>query len=216
LGPAARRLVLRAISRADRLRLAWLRGLHQGLQVDARASSNLAVARYRLAPGAILRLAAGVVTERRPGALSFLLEEDARIDVEEGAWLRTEISPITLVAFRGARLRVGPESLLNGCHLSAKREVVLGRRVFVGPGTRVFDADQHDLDAEHPERVEPVHLGDHAWIASDVTVLRGVRVGSHAVVGARSLVTADIPPHTLAFGTPARPRGTVGDRSTAR
>ena len=50
----------------------------------------------------------------------------------------------------------------------------MGRRVFVGPGSRIFDADQHDFDAERLEEVEPVSIGDHVWIASDVTVLRGV------------------------------------------
>ena len=79
----------------------------------------------------------------------------------------------------------------------------------MGPGSRVFDADQHDLDAEHPEVMAPVTIGDYAWVASDVTVLRGVTIGEHAVIGARSLVTRDVPPHTLAFGSPAtraRPR----------
>ena len=47
-------------------------------------------------------------------------------------------------------------------------------------------------------------------------VLRGVAIGEHCIVGARSLVTSDVPPHTLVFGQPARPRGTVGDRSRAR
>jgi len=46
-----------------------------------------------------------------------------------------------------------------------------------------------------------------------VTVLRGVRIGSHAVIGARSLVTRDVPDHALVHGVPARVRGTVGDRS---
>ena len=78
------------------------------------------------------------------------------------------------------------------------------------------DADQHDLDAEHPERVEPVHIGDHAWVASDATVLRGVTVGEHAVVGARSVVTRDVAPHTLVVGVPAAPLGKVGDRSRTR
>jgi acetyltransferase-like isoleucine patch superfamily enzyme len=53
-------------------------------------------------------------------------------------------------------------------------------------------------------------------VASDVTVMRGVTIGAHAVVGARSLVTRDVPPHTLVYGTPAEPRGTVGDRTNAR
>ena len=38
----------------------------------------------------------------------------------------------------------------------------------------------------------------------------------NAIVGARSLVTRDVPAHGLAFGIPARVRGLVGDRSKAR
>jgi acetyltransferase-like isoleucine patch superfamily enzyme len=130
--------------------------------------------------------------------------------------LRTEIEPVRIVAGPGARIRVGDDSLLNGCHVSAKQSVTLGRRVFVGYGSRILDADQHDFDFERPERCAPVEIGDHAWIASDVTVLRGVRIGAHAVIGARSVVTRDVPEHTLAFGNPAVPRGKVGDRSRAR
>jgi maltose O-acetyltransferase len=59
-------------------------------------------------------------------------------------------------------------------------------------------------------------IGEHAWVAADCTILKGVTVGAHSVIGARSIVTGDVPPHTLALGQPARPRGTVGDRSNAR
>jgi acetyltransferase-like isoleucine patch superfamily enzyme len=83
----------------------------------------------------------------------------------------------------------------------------------VGPGSRIFDSDQHDLDDEHLEMTQPVVVGDFTWIASDVTVLRGVEIGSHSVIGSRSLVTRSIPEHTLAYGVPARPGGEVGDRS---
>jgi maltose O-acetyltransferase len=102
---------------------------------------------------------------------------------------------------------------LNGCHLSAKHAIVGGRRTWIGPGCRVIDSDQHDLDATHREQGGPIAIGDHVWITSDVTVLRGVRIGSHAVIGAKSLVNRDVPDHTLAFGQPATVRGTVGDRS---
>lgn len=212
----ARALRWRAALLADRLRLGLRCRLEPGLDVDPSASPHLAGARLRLGPGARLRIGAGVATERRPGALSLLLHEGAEVEIGERVWLRTEIAPLTLVAYPGARIRVGADSLLNGCSLSAKRELALGRRVFVGPGSRLFDADQHDLDAERPERVAPVRVGDHAWIAADATVLRGVSIGAHAVVGARSLVARDVPEHTLAVGVPARPAGRVGDRSRAR
>jgi carbonic anhydrase/acetyltransferase-like protein (isoleucine patch superfamily) len=210
------RLRLRALHACDLLRLRWLRWQTPGLEIHPGASANLAWARYRLAPGARLVIGDGVVTERRRDGVCFSLEPDATVTIGAGTWLRSELGPVHLVAFEGARLEVGPEGFLNGCHLSAKREVTLGRRVWVGPGSRVFDSDQHDFDAERPERSAPVRLGDHTWIGSDVTVLRGVTVGEHCVVGARSLLTRDLPPHTLAFGAPAVPRGPVGDRSAVR
>ncbi|MBW2712190.1 MAG: acyltransferase [Deltaproteobacteria bacterium] len=83
-------------------------------------------------------------------------------------------------------------------------------------GSRIFDADQHDFDADHPEKVEPVVLEEHVWVAADATVLRGVRIGAHSIVGTRSVVTKSVPPHTLVAGIPAKPLGSVGDRSGAR
>jgi len=212
LEPLAAHL-LRAVQAIDRWRLGRLQRTHPGVEIDATASTNLAVAHYELGPAARLRIGRGVVTERTPGALRFVIGAGASIEIGEGTWLRTELGPNYLRAFDGARISLGPGSWLNGCHLSAKRAILCGRRAWIGPGARLIDADQHALDSEHPERIAPITLGDHVWITADVTVLRGVSIGDHCVIGARSVVTRDIPPHTMAHGIPARPRGKVGDRS---
>jgi maltose O-acetyltransferase len=148
--------------------------------------------------------------------VSFVLGPGATVEIGERAWLRCEIGQTHIVAFAGATLRIGPEAFLNGCHVSAKGRVELGRRAWLGPGTRVFDADQHDMDDQRPERIGEVVIGDHVWVAGDVTILRGVTIGEHSIVGARSLVLEDVPPHTLVVGVPAKPVGVVGDRSCAR
>jgi hypothetical protein len=71
-----------------------------------------------------------------------------------GTWLRGETEPTRHRRVRGrAELSARPDSFLNGAHLSAKRSVRLGRRAWVGLGSRVFDSDQHDYDAEHPEAI---------------------------------------------------------------
>jgi acetyltransferase-like isoleucine patch superfamily enzyme len=217
--PAPRRVVglqLKALQAYDRFRLRRLMARHRGLEIHPAASSNLAAARYDLAEGARLRIGAGVVTERLAGALHFSLGRGAEISVGEGTWLRTELGPVHIVAFDGARITLGPLGFLNGCHLSAKRELRTGHRAWIGVGSRVFDSDQHDLDSEHPEISQAVTIGDCVWVASDVTILRGVTIGEHSVIGACSLVTRDIPPHTLAFGQPATPKGVIGDRSNTR
>jgi acetyltransferase-like isoleucine patch superfamily enzyme len=213
---SARAIQLRLVQAWDRLRLARLCAHHPGLVFEAAASTNLAAARYVLEPGARVVFGAGVHADRTPGGLVVIAGREAQIEIGAGTWLRGETDPVRLVAFAGAQLRVGPDSFLNGCHLSAKRSVRLGRRAWVGLGSRVFDSDQHDFDAEHGEQIAPVEIGDYAWVASDVTVLKGVRIGSHSIVGTRSLVTRDVPDHTVVFGIPAIVRGKVGDRSQTR
>jgi acetyltransferase-like isoleucine patch superfamily enzyme len=211
-----RRWLLLGSFQWDRLRLRVLRWLLPGLEVDPSATPAFASARFVIAPGGRLLIGPGAATERNPRALTFVVHEGGEIVIRSGAWLRTEVAPVVLVAFPGARLEVGERVMLNGCSVSAKQEVVLEPRSMVGPGSRIYDADQHDLDDERPEVVAPVRIGELAWVASDVTVMRGVTIGAHAIVGARSLVTSDVPPHTLAYGSPAVPRGAVGDRSGAR
>ncbi|MCG8592700.1 MAG: acyltransferase [Proteobacteria bacterium] len=212
----ADRLRLRALQLLDRLRLWRLRRRHPGLVLEPGASTNFAHARFDLAPGARVTIEAGAVTERRRDGVVFDVGPGGQLTVGAGTWLRSDRGPVHLIVYDGARLTVGPECFLNACQVSAKLEVTLGRRAWVGPGSRIYDADQHDLDAERPERRAPVRIGDCAWITSDATVLRGVEMGAHSVLGTRSVLLESVPPHTFVAGTPARPLGRVGDRSRVR
>ena len=167
------RILLHAIQAWDLLRLAILRWGHPGLEIDPGASTNFATSDYSLAPGARLVIRPGAVTERRAGGVRFVLEADARVEIGAGVWLRSELGPVRIFAFAGAELTLGPESFLNGCHVSAKRSLRVGRRSWIGPGSRVFDSDQHDLDDTRPLRSEPVSIGDCAWIALSVQTTAG-------------------------------------------
>ena len=187
--------------------------MNSNLEINPRASSNFAVADIRMAPGAKLQIGSGVVTERKRAALSIVLGENAEVLIGAGSWLRTELQHLRIEAGPNAQIRIGDEAFLNGCQLFAKQRIELGRRVWVGTGSRIFDSDRHDFDADHPEKIESVAIGDFTWVASDVSVLRGSRVGTHCVVGTRSLVKGEIPDHSLAFGVPAEVKGEVGDRS---
>ncbi len=183
-------LILKALRAFDRTRLRIRMALQPGLDVHPDASSNFAAARFSLAPGARLRIGPHAVTERRSGALCFILDPGASVEVGEGAWLRTEVGAVNIVAFEGAHIDIGPGCLLNAAYLSAKREVRLAPHTNIGMGSRVFDSDQHDFDADRPEVTAPVRIGDRVWIASDVTVLRGVTIGDHSIVGRKRIGSA--------------------------
>ena len=50
----------------------------------------------------------------------------------------------------------------------------------------------------------PIRLHDNVWIGFDVCVLPGVTIGEGSIVGARSVVNADVPAYTIVAGNPAR------------
>lgn len=48
-------------------------------------------------------------------------------------------------------------------------------------------------------------IGSDVWIGYEAVILAGVTIGDGAVVGARAVVTKDVPPYTIVGGVPARP-----------
>jgi acetyltransferase-like isoleucine patch superfamily enzyme len=50
---------------------------------------------------------------------------------------------------------------------------------------------------------QPIAIGCNVWIGARVTVLKGVRVGDGAIIGAGSVVTRDVPSQAIAAGVPA-------------
>ena len=149
----------------------------------------------------------------RPGDASRSDADSGLSECPEECWLRTECGENRLTLFPGARMQIGPRSLINGAMLSAKSELSIGSEALIGFGVRVLDSDQHDLDRDHPERTEPVRIGNRVWIGADSMVLRGSTIGDDVVIGARSLVTGDIPSGVLALGVPAKPIREIGSRA---
>ena len=80
----------------------------------------------------------------------------------------------------------------------------------------VASPERKEPDLARAERSSPVHIGAYAWVSSDATVLRGVTIGAHSIIGTRSVVNRDVPAHEFWAGSPARALGTVGDRTHAR
>ena len=48
-------------------------------------------------------------------------------------------------------------------------------------------------------------IGNDVWIGYEAVILSGVTIGDGAVIGARAVVTKDVPPYTVVGGTPAKP-----------
>lgn len=48
-------------------------------------------------------------------------------------------------------------------------------------------------------------IGNDVWIGYEAVIFSGVTIGDGAVIGARAVVTKDVPPYTIVGGVPAKP-----------
>ena len=73
------------------------------------------------------------------------------------------------------------------------------------------------LQTEKDWKVEPTVVRTGASIGSGATILANITIGEHALIGAGSVVTRDVPPNAIVAGNPARLlRSLAKEAATAR
>ncbi|KAI9373061.1 trimeric LpxA-like protein [Aspergillus egyptiacus] len=99
----------------------------------------------------------------------------------------------------GYNIKVGSGVFINfNCTILDTCTVSIGSRTLIGPNVSLFSGT-HPVDPEvrdgtnGPEMGRPIVIGQDCWIAGNVVVLPGVRIGDGCTVGAGSVVTRDIP-----------------------
>lgn len=137
--------------------------------------------------------------ERRLELLDKLLTE---VDV-----MNVEILSPFMVDY-GYNIHIGAGSFFNhNTYLMDCAKITFGKHCFIGPNCGFYTAI-HPLEVEERnegyEIAKPIDIGDNVWIAGDVTVMPGVSIGNNSVIGAKSLVTKNIPDGVLAFGNPCK------------
>ena len=83
--------------------------------------------------------------------------------------------------------------------------------VFVGPNA-TFTNDPFPRSKRRPDAYAVTTVQRGASIGANATILPGITIGLGAMVGAGSVVTSDVPPHAIVYGSPARIHGYVDSR----
>lgn len=110
----------------------------------------------------------------------------------------------------GAILKIGDNFGMSGGAICAAGSVCIGDRVMIGANTVISDSDFHSMDpllrAKDGEYTEyrAVVIEDDVWLGADVYIAKGVTIGRSSIVGAKSVVTHDVPPNSIVAGNPAK------------
>jgi maltose O-acetyltransferase len=109
----------------------------------------------------------------------------------------------------GNEMVVGDRSQL-GENLKAEADLVLGDDVVMGPdvimlsSSHAFDRLDLPINRQGARPRHAIVIGNDVWIGTRAIILPGVSVGDHAIIGAGSVVTKDVPPLAIVAGNPAK------------
>lgn len=91
--------------------------------------------------------------------------------------------------------------MLDGGRITIGDYVLFGPKVGLYTSNHLFDPTERQLGGCI---AKPITIGNHCWLAANVSVMPGVTIGENTIVGANSVVTHDIPANVIAAGNPCR------------
>lgn len=99
----------------------------------------------------------------------------------------------------------------GGVRILAAGSITIGDGALIAKSVTITDCDWHGLYDRIDSRPAPapVRIGRNVWIGDGAFISKGVTIGDNAVIGARSVVTRDVPANTVAAGSPAMPLKTL-------
>lgn len=134
----------------------------------------------------------------------------------------THITGIIQVFKNCGRVTIGDNCFLGDySRIISAENVQIGHRVQIAHMCSIMDNDVHSMDPDkrHKEYLSNVSNGqidlfgipkkeiiieDDVWIASHCIIMKGVKIGRGAIIGAGSVVTKNIPPSVIVHGNPAK------------
>ncbi|MFL5318542.1 MAG: acyltransferase [Myxococcaceae bacterium] len=111
-----------------------------------------------------------------------------------------------------AVIHVGDDSSIgSGASLCAGTWIKIGRHVLIAGDCFVSGDPGHPQDpiariseAAPTSALGRIEIGDHVWLARGAAVLGNVRIGEGAIIGARAVVTRDVPDYAVVVGNPGK------------
>ena len=102
----------------------------------------------------------------------------------------------------GDRSRIGISNVVIG-------PVIIGNDVIMAQHVVLSGLNHGYQDVSLPPHEQtcttaPIIIEDEVWIGANAVITSGTKIGKHAVVGAVSIVTRDVPPYSVVVGNPAK------------
>lgn len=95
--------------------------------------------------------------------------------------------------------------IANGAILYSQGTITVGKKAVISQGAHICAGTHDYTKSGFPLITKPIVIGDDVWIAAEAFVHPGITIGEGSVIGARSVVTKDMPSWMICAGFPCKP-----------
>lgn len=121
--------------------------------------------------------------------------------VSKGSVIQAKTGPLSI----GDNCDIGAHTVLTSVSgITLASSVLIAGNCYIGGARYHLDNLNTPIMGQGIYSRGPISIGEGSWIGASATILDGVTIGKGCVIGAGSLVTADIPDYGVAVGVPAR------------
>lgn len=116
------------------------------------------------------------------------------------------------VSAREGTIEIGEESIVAAfAILNGGGDIIIGKQCIIGPRASI-NANEHKFEINKPVREQDfihasVYIEDDCWIASNVSIHKGVHLAKGSIIGSNAVVTKNTEEYSIYGGVPAQKIG---------
>ena len=128
-----------------------------------------------------------------------LLRELFGDNLGEGSYVSAPISGSCV-----SSMKIGKRVFINSNLLAmARGGITIENDVQIAANVQLL-SNNHDIYDRQVLTCKPILIKEGVWIGAGASILPGICIGKHAIIGAASVVTKDVPDYAVVVGNPAK------------
>ena len=139
------------------------------------------------------------------GSIKIINHGGLEFSISKGAFFKG-----SSVVQGGGKLIIGSGSYVSHfCVIGVNELIKIGENVLIADCVSIRDTSHNFHTLEEPMKflgysTAAVHIEDNVWIGHGAVILKGVRIGTGAIIAANSVVNRDVEANTIVGGAPAK------------
>lgn len=120
----------------------------------------------------------------------------------------------------GGEIEIGSFCFIGlGSRIQSAKRVFIGNNVLIAHNVNIYDHNSHPLDSKERHldfknfldfglademdlNEKEIIIEDDVWIGFNCTILKGVKIGKGAIIGANTVITENVPPFAVVVNKP--------------